>query len=190
MPPALRNLFPYIACGALALAIYWATSFTTLPKADFTFCNGDQIKTVDPAIATGQPENRVINGLFEGLLSSVPDGDAARPTENVPLILTPGVAELPKVSEDGKVYTFEIRPTAKWSNGRAMNAADFVFSWQRLLHPETTSEYAYQLHYVVGGEAYNTASIAPGDAVEVELYDRQDPAQQYPRGTLERGKLQ
>jgi oligopeptide transport system substrate-binding protein len=192
MPPAIRNLFPLIAIGALAAAIGWAVSFGTLPKADFTFTNGDQIKTMDPAIATGQPEGRIINGLFEGLLRSVPPEGADDPAnrgKNVPMVIRPGVAELPEISEDGKTYVFKIRKGAKWSNGRQMTAHDFVFSWQRMLHPETTSEYAYQLHYIVGAEAYNLRLLNEQDDVEVELLDRPELAQPFPRGTVIGGKL-
>ncbi len=192
MPPFLRNLFPYLALAALALAVTWAVSFNTLPQADFTFTNGDQIKTLDPSTSTGQPEGRVINGLFEGLLRSIPPAGADAGTnlgKNIPLQLFPGVSELPVISEDGKTYTFKIRSAAKWSNGRPMTADDFVFTWQRMLHPETTSEYAYQLHYIVGAEAYNVGRVEVGDSVEVELNDRQAPSQPFPRGTMVRGKL-
>lgn len=192
MPAFIRNLFPYLALATLALAVMWAVSFNTLPPADFTFTNGDQIKTLDPSTSTGQPEGRIINGLFEGLLRSLPaqGADAAENLrKNMPLQLSPGAAELPEISEDGKTYTFKIRPGVKWSNGRQMTAHDFVFSWQRMLHPETTSEYAYQLHYIVGAEAYNVGRLAVDDAVEVELNDRRDRSQPFPRGTLVTGKL-
>ena len=43
-----------------------------LPPADFTFDNGTEVQTLDPAKATGNPENRMINGLFEGLLRQMP----------------------------------------------------------------------------------------------------------------------
>lgn len=192
MPPFIRNLFPYLALATLALAVIWAVSFNSLPQADFTFTNGDQIKTLDPALASGQPEGRVINGLFEGLLRSIPPTGADASTnlgKNVPLQLFPGVAEMPTITEDGKTYTFRIRTGAKWSNGRQITAHDFVFSWQRMLHPETTSEYAYQLHYIVGAEAYNVGRLESGNAVEVELNDRQDRSQPFPRGTIVKGQL-
>ena len=54
-------------------ALGWAVSFGTLPKADFTFNNGTEIQTVDPAKATGSPEGRIINALFEGLLRNLPE---------------------------------------------------------------------------------------------------------------------
>lgn len=189
-----RNLVPLVVAAVVAVAGVWGVaSLGTLPPADFTFCNGDQAKTADPHRATGQPENRVINGLFEGLLRSIPveDGEATGPANrrNTPLKIVPGVAELPKISDDGLTYTFTLRKEAKWSNGRPMTAHDFLFSWQRLLHPETASEYAYQLHYVEGCEAYNLVKVAPGDVVEVEVADREQKDQPFPRGTIARGKL-
>ena len=68
MPHFLRRAFPFLALGLLAGALAWAVSFGTLPPADFTFDNGTEVETIDPSMSTGQPENRVINGLFEGLL--------------------------------------------------------------------------------------------------------------------------
>jgi len=72
MPHLLRRIFPYLALGLLGGALAWAVSFGTLPPADFTFDNATEIETVDPAMSTGQPEHRVINCLFEGLLRNMP----------------------------------------------------------------------------------------------------------------------
>ena len=58
--------------GLLLGATVWALSFGTLPPADLTFCNGTEIKTIDPAAVTGMPEGRVISALFEGLLQRNP----------------------------------------------------------------------------------------------------------------------
>jgi oligopeptide transport system substrate-binding protein len=193
MPPAIRQIFPYLALVLLGVGVAWAMSFGTLPPADFTFANGDEVKTLDPGIATGSPEHRILDALFEGLLRlhpvEVPGGAEKNLYENVPLKLLPGVADLPEVTNDGQTYTFHFLPDRKWSNGRAVTAPDFVFSWQRLLHPENAGEYAYQLHYVVGGKKYNLEQLEIGDPVEVELYDRPVPSQMYPRGTMIRGKL-
>lgn len=190
MSHSLRRVFPYIALMCLVAAMVWAVSFGTLPRADFAFNNGDEIKTVDPAKATGSPEGRVINGLFEGLLRQTPM--EREPDENgiVPLEpITNGVAESYSVSEDGIVYTFKMRPTAVWTNGDRVTADDFSWSWRRMLHPETGSQYAYQLYYVRGAMNYNQAILKVGDRVEVELDDRRDPQQLFPRGTLLKGIL-
>lgn len=187
----LRKIFPILAVCLLGGALVWAMSFGTLPKADFTFDNGTEIESVDPSLVTGQPEHRVINGLFEGLLHRGPkpgwrDLPADAVVEMVP---EPAVAELPEISDDGRVYTFPIREQAKWSNGDPVTAHDFAWSWMRTLHPETASRYAYQLYYLVGAKNYNLAVVEDGDDVEIELADRDDPLQLFPRGTILHGQV-
>ena len=44
-------------------------------------------------------------------------------------------AQEPKVSEDGLVYTFTLRD-AKWSDGSAVKAQDFVFTYRKLVNPQ------------------------------------------------------
>ena len=192
MPHFLRNALPYLAGSVLIAALVWATSFGTLPPADFTFDNGTEIETIDPALAKGQPEHRVINALFEGLLQHSPkEGWESVPhDQNVEMIAGPGMATHFDLSEpDGKTYTFHMRKDARWSNDEAITAGDFAWSWMRALHPETGSQYAYQLYYITGAENYNKAVVASGDRVEVELADRQRELQLFPRGTLLRGTL-
>jgi len=201
MHRTVRNSFPYIALAGLIAALAWAVSFGTLPPADFSFHNGDEVKTVDPGKATGQPEHRVITALFEGLYREWPlgyelDEEGAivsypEPDENgnYPLEAAPGVAKSCDLSEDGRVYTFRLRPDAKWSDGSPFVADDFVWSWRRILHPETASQYAYQLWYLKGAKQYTMAEVKVGDPIEVELPDRKRADQTFPRGTIRRGKL-
>jgi oligopeptide transport system substrate-binding protein len=188
---ALRKAFPYLALAVLAAAVLYATSFGTLTRADLTFNNATEIKTVDPPKATGEPEGRVIEGLYEGLLRRMPASDAPPPTNRTNTPYTPqyATADDMQVSEDGKTYTFHIRESARWSDGTPVTAHDFAWSWMRMLHPETASEYAYQLYYLVGAENYNKAQFEVGSAVEVELADRPKRTQTFPRGTIVLGKL-
>ena len=53
-------------------------------------------------------------------------------------------------------YTFKLRKDAKWSNGDTVTAQDYEYAWKRVLNPETGAEYAYQMYYIEGAEAYNT----------------------------------
>lgn len=115
------------------------------PEADFTWVNGAEPATLDPAIATGVPENRLLRCIFEGLT----DADPAT------LDSKPGVAESWEISEDGLRYLFNIRKEAQWSNGDPLTAHDFVWSWQRVLEPVTAAQYAYQLYYIKGAHRYN-----------------------------------
>lgn len=112
-------------------------------RAELVFVNGAEPETLDPSIITGQPEGRVVNALFEGLCAYDENGQAV-----------PGVAERWEISEDGKIYTFHLRADAKWSDGAAMTAEDFVRSWRRTLTPETGSQYNYQLFPIKNAQAF------------------------------------
>ena len=111
--------------------------------------------TLDPAQATDQVSFTVINAIYEGLTIIDENGN-----------VQPGIAEKWDVSEDGKTYTFTIRSDAKWNNGDPITAHDFEFSWKRALDPKLVpkpSQYAYQMYYIEGAEAYNTGSGSVDD---------------------------
>jgi peptide/nickel transport system substrate-binding protein len=44
--------------------------------------------------------------------------------------------ELPRVSNDGKTFTFTLRQDAKWSDGRPLTSADFLFAYENAVKPE------------------------------------------------------
>lgn len=113
-------------------------------RADLVFINGVEPETLDPALITGQPEGRIANALFEGLTRFDRTGQPV-----------PGVAARWDVSEDGRVYTFHLREDAQWSDGRPVEAADFVNAWRRTLAPETASDYASLLYPLLGARAVN-----------------------------------
>ena len=115
------------------------------PKEMKTSWNvGAEPKTLDPSLSTGIPEAIVELAMFEGLTRLGP-GDKVEP----------GIAASWDISPDGTKFTFKLRD-AKWSNGDPIIAEDFKYSWLRALNPDTASEYAYQLFYIKGGEAYNS----------------------------------
>jgi oligopeptide transport system substrate-binding protein len=57
--------------------------------------------------------------------------------------VVPGAAESVKVSDDKKTYTFTIRKDARWHDGKAVTAADFEFTFKRLVDPAFASEYSF-----------------------------------------------
>ena len=119
--------------------------------------NGAEPQGIDPHLVTGVPESHIVRALFEGLAVKNP----------ITLEPEPGVAERWEISPDGTVYTFFINPQAKWSNGEPVTASDYVWSWERALHPETGSLYAYMLFPVVNAEKF--ASGAFDDFAEVGI---------------------
>ncbi|HIZ20096.1 MAG TPA: peptide ABC transporter substrate-binding protein [Firmicutes bacterium] len=65
-------------------------------------------------------------------------------------------AESYETSDDQLVWTFHLREDAKWSDGSAVTAADFINTIRRALDPETSqSIYADQLYVIAGAEAYH-----------------------------------
>ena len=44
------------------------------------------------------------------------------------------------ISTDGTVYTFHLRPTARFQDGRAVVAQDVIYSWERAAAPATNSD--------------------------------------------------
>ena len=92
-----------------------------------------EVQSLDPQIATDGTSFEVIADYTDGLMQMDADGAAV-----------PAIAETYDISEDGKTYTFHLRD-AKWSNGDAVTAADFVFGWQRAVDPANASEYSYML---------------------------------------------
>lgn len=91
----------------------------------------DEPASLDPAKAVGLPEIQVIRDLFEGLVNQDANGN-----------IIPGVATRWQTN-DQKIWTFTLRNDAKWSDGTPVTAQDFVYSWQRLVDPATTSPFAW-----------------------------------------------
>ncbi|TWU15308.1 peptide ABC transporter substrate-binding protein [Allorhodopirellula heiligendammensis] len=201
MPPELRRAFVILALIVTGIAVVWATQFDSMPPAEFSIQNGTDPKTLDPHRATGQPESRILFGIFSGLLQMLPDGEPDPVTGLQPMSAQPAVAESYDVAEDKRTYTFHLRPDAVWSDGVPITSADFAWSWTRMLHPETACEYNFQLFSIPYAEQFNSGVVNVGDRCEVELFDRPNPDgtteadtgevsfQNFPRGTMLYGTL-
>ena len=127
----------------------------------FHYGNGSEPQGLDPHVVTGVPENHILRALFEGLAVKNP----------YTLEPEPGVASSWDISDDGRVITFHINPEAVWSNGEPMTAADYVWSWQRLLTPVLGAEYAYMLFPVKNAEAFNKGEVTDFSEVGVKALD-------------------
>lgn len=97
--------------------------------------------TLDPTKGQGIGDNEIQHAITEGL------------TRNTAGDVKPGIAESWDESEDGLTYTFHLRKDAKWSDGEPITAADFEYSWKRLVNPETASPYAFIGDCLKNGQA-------------------------------------
>jgi len=102
----------------------------------------------DPHTTYGSGDKRI----FSGLVSLDPQ-----------LNLTPDLAEKWDVSADGVIYTFYLRQNAKFHNGRAVTAQDFVYSLERSASPELASDTA--LTYL--GDIVGIHEYADGQADQI-----------------------
>jgi len=106
--------------------------------------------TLDPQKANLISEGWVIGDLMEGLTTEGPDASPI-----------PGGATSWEVAPDGLTWTFHLRRNARWSDGVAVTADDYVFGLQRLLDPKTASIYAYLAYVIKGGLAVSEGKAAP-----------------------------
>jgi len=93
--------------------------------------NGAEPDSLDPQKARTISAQTILRDLYECLTSLDKDASVA-----------PCVAREWNVTPDGLTYTFRLRPDARWSNGDAVTADDFVASLRRLVDPATASQYA------------------------------------------------
>jgi oligopeptide transport system substrate-binding protein len=121
--------------------------------------NGAEPQTLDPGRAKGVPESNILRDLFEGLVAEDACGK-----------LIPGAARSWTISPDGKTYTFQLRETARWSNGDPVTARDFVFSLRRSVDPATGSQYGAILEPIVAAREI-VAGKQPASSLGVEAPD-------------------
>ena len=88
--------------------------------------------TLDPAVSSEVTSTQYIIEIFSGLLRL---DDKMQPVPDI-------AASVPSVSSDGLTYTFKLRQDVKFSDGRAVTASDFKYSWERAANPATNSQTA------------------------------------------------
>jgi oligopeptide transport system substrate-binding protein len=118
-------------------------------------------ETIDPSKAAEQVGGTLILNMFSGLTQGHPQT----------LDPMPDVAERWDISEDGRRYVFHLRKST-WSDGVPLTAADFEYTWRRVLDPKTGSRYASFLFGLKNGELFNRKALcirAVGAASEAEL---------------------
>ncbi|HEV2762318.1 MAG TPA: ABC transporter substrate-binding protein, partial [Pyrinomonadaceae bacterium] len=124
------------------------------PRAqEFRWSNGGLPRVFDPALAAAPPDTDAVRALFEGL------------TDYDPVSLKPvaAVATRWEASEDKRVWTFQLRRDARWSNGDAVTAKDFVRSWQRTLRLGDRAPHARLLENLEGARSAVALVTEPSD---------------------------
>lgn len=119
------TLFRILPVACLSIGIVMTTGSPAGAETVLNRGNGGEPSTLDPHRTDGRVESNIFRDLFEGLVVYGPDGR-----------ILPGIAESWQVSADGRIYTFTLRPDARWSNGDPLTADDMVYSLRRALTPK------------------------------------------------------
>lgn len=101
------------------------------------------IQTLDPARATSAGEIMLVQQIYDGLTAF-----------DQHLNIVPALAQYWEISPDGKRYTFELRPDARFHNGEAVTAEDCVFSFERLLTAGLNEANYHYFTRIVGAEDF------------------------------------
>lgn len=160
-----------------ALTLLWLGLFTTLvmnscdsrspvEKASaeniLILSNDSEPAGLDPQIIDGVAESNIVRALFEGLCVEDPQKDGNS---------LPGAAARWESNSDYTVWTFYLHKTGKWSDGTPLTTDDFIFAYERILHPEFAAKYATMLYFIKGAEDFNKKRTPDFSTVGVKARD-------------------
>jgi peptide/nickel transport system substrate-binding protein/oligopeptide transport system substrate-binding protein len=115
---------------------------TRLPNHLYLRLNSNPT-TLDPALITDVQGGGIAAKLFNGLVRFDED-----------LTIIPDIARSWSLSEDQRTYTFRLRNTVRFSNGRTVNAGDFRYSFERVLTPGTKAPLTWVLDKIEGADDF------------------------------------
>lgn len=166
----MKKVLSFALAAVMAVGMFTgckSQSKTNSTLKPIKVCVGSEPKSIDPAINQAVDGSIYLVHAFEGLTKTDKNNKTV-----------PGVAKSWDISSDKLTYTFHLRKDAKWSDGKAVTAEDFVYAWQRAVNPSTASPYAYQLYYIKNAEAINSQAMGKdGKPEKVKLDSSGNPVQ-------------
>lgn len=158
------KVFTFTLLAACLMSINGMASAATVPagtelaaQQELVRNNGSEPASLDPHKVESNVEFNLISDMFDGLVAVNLDGTIA-----------PRLAASWE-NKDNTVWIFHLRPGITWSDGSAITAQDVVWSWQRLVSPQTTSPYA---SYLGNMHVANAVDIAQGKKIPLRLGSR------------------
>jgi oligopeptide transport system substrate-binding protein len=130
-------------------------------KQEFNLRIYSEPPTLDWTLATDNVSITLLQNLMEGL--AMYTGPKLEPKG--------ALASKWDVSEDGKTYTYHLRPGVLWSDGVPLTAQHFWDSWERALNPKTACEYAYFFFDITGAKDYNEGKLKDSSKLGFKVVD-------------------
>lgn len=132
---------------ALTMILLPLTACGKKDDGALSVCLASEPDTLDPALNSAVDGATLICHLFSGLAKWEQDSTGK-------LVIVPDAAKelvAGVVNADGTVtYTYTLRDGLKWSDGKDVTAADFVFAWNRAASAALGADYGYMFEVVDG----------------------------------------
>ena len=133
---------------ALVMALSCAMAATAEEaKTSIAVCLASEPDTLDPALNSSVDGATLTSHLFSGLATWAQDAEGKLE------IVAECATELPEpvANEDGTMtYTYTLKDGLTWSDGQALTAKDFEFSWKRAASTALGADYGYMFEGVKG----------------------------------------
>ncbi len=170
----MKKLLAIVLVLAMCLSLVACGNKETTNTAELSVCLASEPDTLDPALNSAVDGATMVSHLFSGLAKWAQDEDGKL------VIVADAVKELVAgvANDDGTVtYTYTLRDGLKWSDGKDVTAADFVFAWNRAASPALSADYNYMFDVVKGyAEMWETDAsgekfVNPDAKLAVEAVD-------------------
>lgn len=124
-----RKIFAFIMASFMLIAVFSGCSEDDGSGYTFKMNLENNPQNLDPQLAEDVSSRIIISNMMDGLMKTDDNG-----------VIVPDVAESYSVSEDGLVYTFELKQNIFWESANgyraALTADDFVFAFHRIYDSE------------------------------------------------------
>jgi oligopeptide transport system substrate-binding protein len=161
-----------LVCSLLAVACFETEigepfyGKVVVPRTqELRWSDGGLPRIFDPARAAAPPDTDAVRAIYEGLTDYEPE--TLRPL--------PAVALKWETPDGGRTWFFHLREDARWSNGDAVTAHDFVRSWQRTLRLGESAPHA-NLLTIIAGARPQTAQPKPSPTADAARNEGEEAA--------------
>ena len=170
----MKKILAIVLVLAMCLSLVACGNKEKANATELSVCLASEPDTLDPALNSAVDGATMVSHLFAGLAKWAQDEDGKL------VIVADAVKELVEgvANDDGTVtYTYTLRDGLKWSDGKDVTAADFVFAWNRAASPALSADYNYMFDVVKGyAEMWETDAsgekfVNPDAKLAVEAVD-------------------
>lgn len=161
----MKKMYTKLMAAAFTAASVMAAAVPATAEeagSELTVAIGSQFSTFDPALNTETANGYVLNHMYAGMFRKGESGEVLNE-----------LCESYEVSDDGLTYTFHLIPDAVWSDGVAVTAKDFEYSYLRAISYGADNAWAVNdfVNFIEGAAEYNEAALAAGTSFDCTTED-------------------